>query len=88
MILNTDLNNLKKRMENDFDRHDERLLEIQLLKRRIERIRREFFSTRPSATQRNDEVLEQTRNVEETSEEEKRNAELNDIKAKLLGRKK
>ena len=67
--------------------HDERLFEIQLLRKRIERLRNTLCGPRRELTQRNEQVSE-PRQIVESTPEEKRNAELDDIKAKLLGRKK
>ena len=53
-------------------------------KKRIEELRSYFHPTQPETTQRNDEVLVESRE----DEKRKRNSELEDIKAKLLGRKK
>jgi hypothetical protein len=67
----------------------ERLDTIRDIRRRIEKLRKELSSPRPTVTQRNEQVLEQAPRVERTREEqERKNAEMNDLKAKLLGRKK
>ena len=65
----------------------ERLYQIQLLRRRIEKLRNTLCETRRDSPPRN-ESLEELRPVVESTPEEKRNAELDDLKAKLLGRKK
>jgi len=65
----------------------ERLYEIQLLRRRIEKLRDTLCKTRRDSPPRN-KSLEELRPVVESTPEEKRNAELEDLKAKLLGRKK
>jgi len=65
----------------------ERLYQIQLLRRRIEELRNTLCETRRDSPPRN-ESLEELRPVVESTPEEKRNAELDDLKAKLLGRKK
>ena len=57
---------------------------IHVIKRRIEELRSRLDTTRPDSIQRNDEVLAESRRDENT----KRNSDLEDIKAKLLGRKK
>ena len=71
-------------MENDFDRHNERLLEIQLIRKRIERIRRELFPTQQRVARTTEQVQTAKRPVERVSKD----AELDALKAKLLGRKK
>jgi hypothetical protein len=71
----------------EWSRHDQRLIEIQLLRRRIEKLRNTLCKTRRDSPPRN-ENLEELRPVVESTPEEKRNAELDDLKAKLLGRKK
>jgi hypothetical protein len=76
---------LKKDETNDFEER------IRDLRERIERLRRDIYTPQPKPIKRHEEVVETPRNVEaprEISEREKRDAELNDIKAKLLGRKK
>jgi len=65
----------------------ERLYQIQLLRRRIEELRNTLCETRRDSPPRN-ESLEELRPVVESTPEEKRNAELDDLKAKLLGRMK
>ena len=67
--------------------HDERLFEIQLLRKRIERLRDTLCSPRRKPARRDEQVSEPRQAVERTPEE-KRNAELDDLKAKLLGRMK
>lgn len=67
---------------------EERILDI---RRRIEEQRRELCTSRPEPVKRHEEVVEAPRVVEtsrEEQEKERRNAELNDIKLKLLGKKK
>ena len=74
--------------ENENRETEERIRD---LRRRIEELRSQLHTSRPEPVKRHEEVVETSRNVEaprEISEREKRNAELNDIKAKLLGRKK
>lgn len=68
-------------MSHDYSETAKRLDDI---KRRIEELRSYFHPTQPEPTQRNDEVLAESRE----DEKRKRNSELEDIKAKLLGRKK
>lgn len=68
-------------MSDDYSETAKRLHDI---KRRIEELRASLYSARPEPAQRNDEVLEKPQD----DEKRKRNAELDDIKAKLLGRKK
>lgn len=63
--------------------HDERLFEIQLLRKRIERLRGALCSPRREPASKDEEVQE-SRQVMERSKED----ELNELKAKLLGRKK
>lgn len=67
--------------------HDERLFEIQLLRKRIERLRNTLCGPRRRVIPKNESV-EELRPIVEETREEKRNAELDDLKAKLLGRKK
>ena len=65
--------------------------QVRDLRRRIEKLRSELCSPRSESIERDEEMGEPPRNVEpprEVAEREIRNAELNDIKAKLLGRKK
>ena len=69
--------------------HDERLFEIQLLRKRIERLRDTLCSPRRKPARRDEQVSEPRQIVERTREEqEQKNAEMNDLKAKLLGRMK
>jgi hypothetical protein len=70
-------------MERPDTYHDERLFEIQLLRKRIERLRNTLCGPRRELTQRNEQISEPRQTVERSKEDE-----LNDIKAKLLGRKK
>ena len=63
--------------------HDEKLFEIQLLRKRIERLRNTLCSPRREPIQRYGKVEEPRQAVERSKEDE-----LNDLKAKLLGRKK
>jgi len=63
--------------------HDERLFEIQLLRRRIEKLRDTLCSPRREPTSRNEHISEPRQTVERSKEDE-----LNELKAKLLGRKK
>ena len=69
-------------MQDDFE---ERIRDI---KGRIAELRNALHTPQPEPSYRHDEVSQTTRDVEEARSEEKRNAELNDLKAKLLGRMK
>lgn len=73
--------------DDDYAECDAKLYEIQLLKRRIEKLREDLFGARRPIAPR-DEKVEEPRQTVERSKEEKRNAELDDLKAKLLGRMK
>ena len=66
--------------------HDERLFEIQLLRRRIEKLRETLFGPQRSIIRRDEKVQESQPSVDRT--QKTKDDELNDIKAKLLGRKK
>lgn len=68
-------------MSHDYSETAKRLDDI---KTRIEELRSYFHPTQTEPTQQNDEVLVESRE----DEKRKRNSELEDIKAKLLGRKK
>lgn len=70
-------------MSDDYCETAKRLHDI---KRRIAELREALHTSRPEPAYRHDEVSQAPRDVEKA--QEKRNAELDDIKAKLLGRKK
>ena len=80
------------KIEERDDEYDDKLIEIQLLKARIERLRNRLFPDRRKPKQRNEEVQELRHDVEEVrkkqTEQERRNAEMDELKAKLLGRMK
>ena len=84
MNWNSELKNLRERNERENREREERIRD---LRRRIEELRSSLYSTQPRRVCEDDEVAEPIRNVEQT-EREKRNAELDAMKAKLLGRKK
>ena len=65
------------------DGFEERIRDI---RRRIAELRNRLHSTRPDRAQKPDEVVEQRQSVDEARE--RKNAELEAIKAKLTGRKK
>lgn len=65
----------------------ERLFEIQLLRRRIEKLRDTLCTPRRESIPR-DESVEELRPLVEPTQEERKAAEMNELKAKLLGRKK
>lgn len=65
----------------------ERLFEIQLLRRRIEKLRETLCTPRRRSVPR-DESVEELRPLVEQTQEEQKAAEMNELKAKLLGRKK
>lgn len=71
------------KIERDENYHDERLFEIQLLRRRIEKLRHTLFGSRRPIAPRNEEVQKPRPAVEKPRKES-----IDDIKAKLLGRKK
>ena len=60
---------------------------IRDLRRRIEELRNRLHTPRPSPIRDDEEVVEPPRDVEEARKKQERANELNDIKAKLLGRK-
>ena len=62
--------------------HDERLFEIQLLKRRIEKLRHTLFGPQQPITRRDEEVQEPRQAVERVQ------SPADELKAKLLGRMK
>ena len=61
---------------------------IRDLRRRIEELRSQLHTSRPSPVRDYEQVVEQTQDVGEARKKQERANELNDIKAKLLGRKK
>ena len=65
------------------DGFEERIRDI---RRRIAELRNRLHSTQPDSVQKPDKVVEQRQSVDEARE--RKNAELEEIKAKLLGRKK
>ena len=65
----------------------EKLFEIQLLRRRIEKLRATLCTSRQRSIPR-DESVEELRPLVEQTQEERKAAEMNELKAKLLGRKK
>ena len=73
--------------EKDEYYHDERLFEIQLLRRRIEKLRDTLCTPRRESIPR-DESVEELRPLVEQTQEERKSAEMNELKAKLLGRMK
>lgn len=74
-------------IERDEYYHDERLFEIQLLRRRIEKLRDTLCSPQRESIPR-DKSVEELRPLVEPTQEERKAAEMNELKAKLLGRKK
>ena len=70
--------------ENENRETEERIRDI---RRRIAELRDALHTSRPEPSHNDDEVSQPTQYTEK-SKEEKRNAELEDMKAKLLGRKK
>ena len=58
------------------------------LRRRIEELRSQLHTPRPSPIRDDEKVVEPPRDVEEARKKQERANELNDIKAKLLGRMK
>lgn len=70
----------------DENRHDKALQRIRHIRRRIEEIRKNLPSTqgllRPESVEKNKPHMARTR-----EEQEKKNAELADLKAKLLGKR-
>lgn len=64
----------------------ERLNTIRDIRRRIEKLRKDLSSPQPEAAQRNEQVLEQAQSVERPRKEKEDYH--NELKAKLLGRKK
>lgn len=75
------------KIEERVDEYDEKLIEVQLLKARIERLRNRLFPDKREPEQRNEEVQELRHDVEELRKEQ-RNAELDALKRKLMGGKK
>lgn len=73
----------------EWGRHYQRLIEIQSIKRRIEKLRKELHPSRPRTLERAGSLEERPRPVEPVHQdkESKRNAELDAIKAKLTGGK-
>ena len=65
----------------------ERLFEIQLLRRRIEKLRDTLCGPQRPIVSRDEEVQEPRHNVEEVRKKQK-NDELNELKRKLMGGKK
>ena len=61
---------------------------IRDLRRRIEELRSRLHTPQPSPVRDYEQVVEQTQDVDEARKKQERANELNDIKAKLLGRKK
>lgn len=62
----------------------ERAAQIRSIRERIERLRQSLHSSQPETVERAREISEPKQDMERA----RKNKELNDIKAKLLGRKK
>lgn len=62
----------------------ERDVQIRSIRRRIEKLRQNLYSPQPETLERTREISKPTQDMERAQ----KNKELNDIKAKLLGRKK
>ena len=65
--------------------HDERLFEIQLLRRRIEKLRETLCTPRPTPVQKPKEVVEPEPSMDQARKAKEE--ELNELKRKLLGGK-
>ena len=70
------------KVERDEYYHDERLFEIQLLRRRIEKLRETLFGSQRPVAPRNEKVEEPRQAVERVP------SAADELKAKLLGRMK
>ena len=68
--------------------HDERLRNIRDIQRRIGELRDALHRTRSEPTQRNDQVPSENAETRVDAAKSSKNAEMEDLKAKLLGRKK
>lgn len=68
--------------------HSERLRSIRDIQRRIGELRDALHRTRSEPTQRNDQVPQENSERRVNAAKSSKNAEMEDLKAKLLGRKK
>lgn len=70
------------------DYHDERLRNIRDIQRRIGELRDALHRTRSEPTQRNDQVPQENTETRVGAAESSKNTEMEDLKSKLLRRKK
>ena len=77
----------KHKLEEDYDEeYYERYVEIQRIKRRIAELRHTLFGAQRTVIPRNETVEKPQQTVDPAREA--KNKELNDLKAKLMGKKK
>lgn len=84
------LMNWRGESKNSKEENEESDLEKQIrdIRRRIEELRSQLHTPQPSPIRDDEKVVESPRDVEEARKKQERANELNDIKAKLMGKKK